>query len=157
LIVDAKWHEFGMCHPPHVTSGRRNHLFTYGCQDECMTEMQTSPELKMERDPARILESLVYEFEILSAETQLGSTRDLIDLHGALLVYNLDGRTDLIPVTSISLNRRSMLEFRIARAARRLTKDLRPEVQAFVSVERAAARIEELLHLIDPELCSLAA
>jgi hypothetical protein len=108
-------------------------------------------------DPARLLESLVYELESLSADTPLGSAGDLIALHGALLVYNLEGRTDLIPATSFSLNRRSMLEFRIARAARRLTKDLRPEVQAYVSVERAAERIEQLLHLIDPELRSLAA
>jgi hypothetical protein len=122
-----------------------------------MTTSQTSPEPTMASDPARILESLVYEFESLSAEIPLGSSGDLIALHGALLVYNLDGRTDLIPATSFSLNRRSMLEFRIARAARRLTKGLRPEVQAYVSVERAAERIEELLHLIDPELRSLAA
>jgi hypothetical protein len=122
-----------------------------------MTATQTSQEPMMASDPARILESLVYEFESLSAEVSPGSARDLIALHGALLVYNLDGRTDLIPATSFSLNRRSMLEFRIARAARRLTKGLRPEVQAYVSVERAAERIEQLLHLIDPELRSLAA
>jgi hypothetical protein len=122
-----------------------------------MKATPTSPESTTSIDPARILESLAYEFESLSAELPLGFGRDLIALHGALLVYNLEGRTDLIPPTSFSLNRRLMLEFRIARAARRLTGNLRPEVQAYLSVERAAVRIEELLHLIDPELRSLAA
>lgn len=124
---------------------------------DLMNATQTSPEPKTAIDPARILESLVYELESLSAYVPIGSTRDLIELHGALLVYNLEGRTDLIPATSPSLNRRSMLEFRIARAARRLTKNLHPEVQAYVSVDRAADKIEQLIHLIDPELRSLAA
>ena len=124
---------------------------------DLMNATQTSPEPKTAIDPARILESLVYELESLSADVPFGSTGELIELHGALLVYNLEGRTDLIPATSPSLNRRSMLEFRIARAARRLTKNLRPEVQAYVSVDRAADKIEQLIHLIDPELRSLAA
>jgi hypothetical protein len=117
----------------------------------------TSPQSTTHPDPGQILESLAYEFESLSAELPLGFGRDLLNLHGALLVYNLEGRVDLIPPTGFSLNRHQMLEFRIARAARRLTGTLRPEVQAYLSVERAAARIEELLHLVDPELRSLAA
>lgn len=122
-----------------------------------MNATQTSPEATDRVDPARILESLACEYETLSADLAIGFGAELMALHGALLVYNLQGRTDLIPSTSLSLNRRSMLEFRIARAARRLTGNLRPEVQASMSVDRAAARIEELLHLIDPELRSRAA
>ena len=122
-----------------------------------MASTQTPPKPTIRIDPDRILESLACEFETISADLPLGCGGDLMALHGALLVYNLEGRVDLIPPTSWSLNRRSMLEHRIARAARRLTRNLRPEVQAYVSVERAAARIEELLHLIDPELRSLAA
>lgn len=122
-----------------------------------MNATQTSPEATDRVDPARILESLACEYETLSADLPIGFGAELMALHGALLVYNLQGRTDLIPSTSLSLNRRSMLEFRIARAARRLTGNLRPEVQASMSVDRAAARIEELLHLIDPELRSRAA
>jgi hypothetical protein len=122
-----------------------------------MNATQTSPEATDRVDPARILESLACEYETLSADLPIGFGAELMALHGALLVYNLEGRTDLIPPTSLSLNRRSMVEFRIARAARRLTGNLRPEVQASMSVDRAAARIEELIHLIDPELRSLAA
>ena len=41
-------------------------------------------------DPQRVLETLATELELLTHEVPSGSALDLVRLHGALLVYDLD-------------------------------------------------------------------
>lgn len=111
-------------------------------------------------DPAHVLESVVSELEVLLADAPLGASGELVSLYGALLLFNLGGWADLIPTVGLSLNRRRSLEGRVVRAARRVVPTLRdahPAEAAEVAMVVAGAKIEELLHLIDPELRRLAA
>ena len=106
-------------------------------------------------DARRVLESLVYELEILAHEAPLGSGSDLIQLHGALLAYNLEGRAELVPVPPFGWSVRSWRERRVIQAARRIVEQGAGD--ATVTIDIAAAHIARLLHLIDPELSALAA
>jgi hypothetical protein len=103
--------------------------------------------------PQRILESIVSELELLCADSPLAARSDLIELHGALLVFELGGQLDLVPSIGFAFNGRRVLEARVARAARRIIGISTPEL----AVMTAGNTIEELIHLIDPELRILAA
>ncbi len=105
-------------------------------------------------DPNRILESIVNELELLQTMTPLSGQHELVDLHAALLVYELAGDKALLPNTSFSLSPRRVLEARVVRAARRLVQ---AGGESNRSKELAAQQIEELVHLIDPELQIMAA
>ncbi len=113
--------------------------------------------VSLQRDPAKILESVVSELEMLCEDAALGMSSQLISLHGALLVYNLEGWAQLIPAPSWSLSRRGMLQLRVTRAARRLAGSTNGQPAAAAAMERAARKIEELIHLIDPELRAVCA
>jgi hypothetical protein len=106
----------------------------------------------VEADPARILESIVSELEALREFNPLGSTNGLVELHGALLVYELAGRVELIPSFRPVFTPRRVLEARVAWAAQRLAGRARGYEAARAATDRAARRIEELIHLIDPDL-----
>jgi hypothetical protein len=106
-------------------------------------------------DPQRILESIVYELEYLLHVVPFGSGTDLIQLHGALLAYNLGGQAELLPTPSFGLSGRSAREYRVTRAARRIIEQGAGDSTA--ALEIAAQVIEQRLHLIDPELSTLAA
>lgn len=106
-------------------------------------------------DPKAILEEVVSALQILSAETSQSpfvTPSAVIDLHGALLVYELAGRGELIPNVSIGVSTRRGFERRVVSSARRLVGPARGEAAALVAWVRAAARIEDLVDLIDPEL-----
>jgi hypothetical protein len=103
-------------------------------------------------DPQVVLESLVSELEYLMADAPLGAASELIRLHGALLAYNLDGRTELLPHPSFRLAARSRRERRVVRAAARIME--RGGGDPTVTVELAADDIARLVHLIDPELAT---
>jgi hypothetical protein len=117
--------------------------------DSATSELEPAP------DPARVLESLMYELDYLREDAKPGSVSDLIHLHGALLVYNLAGRADLIPQPSLGLSVRSWRQYRVARAARRIV-DLGAG-QPIATMAIAADVITDRLHLIDPDLRDLAA
>ena len=104
-------------------------------------------------DPKRILETIVTELELLSAESPLAARTDLIELHAALLVFELGGQLALVPNVGFAFNGRRLLETRVARAARRMIGS--NDVDSAVVI--AADTVEELIHLIDPELRVLAA
>jgi hypothetical protein len=115
----------------------------------------TSPTISPSIDPARVLESVVSELEVLSADSPLGSRGDLIELHGALLMFGLGGVVSLLPSVGLGLSARRMLEFRVVRAARRLADQATSTSHldtAVAVLELAAERIEDMIHLIDPEL-----
>jgi len=105
-------------------------------------------------DPRRVLESVVSELEYLLESTP-GIGHDLVELHGALLVYNLGGRVDLIPAATFGVSVRQWHERRVVRSARRLAA--RAGHDAAETRAYAANVIDRHLHLIDPELRSSAA
>lgn len=111
-------------------------------------------------DPLRVLESVVTELEVLAADAPIGVGGDLVRLFGALLVFGLDGDPSLIPERSFGLGKRRMLEIRVTRAARRLCAATPPAAspadEQNVNRDEAARRIEDLIHLIDPELRAVA-
>ncbi len=104
-------------------------------------------------DPKRILETIVTELELLGVESPLAARSDLIELHAALLVFELGGHVALVPNIGFAFNGRRLLETRVARAARRMIGSL----DADSAVALAADTVEELIHLIDPELRLIAA
>jgi hypothetical protein len=101
-------------------------------------------------DPQRVLESVVSELEYLVQETPPWSGSDLIQLHGALLAYNLEGRADLLPNTSFGLSARRWRERRVVRTARQIVERGAGDATATMGI--AADLIVRHLHLIDPEL-----
>ena len=103
-------------------------------------------------DPARILESVVSELEALRDFNPISSTSALVELHAALLLYAFAGRAELIPSIRPVFTPRRILEARVACAAQRLAGRARGYEAARATTERAARRIEELIHLIDPDL-----
>jgi hypothetical protein len=118
-------------------------------------EISGTPAGEAAPDPQRVLESIVYELEYLLQVVPFGSGTDLIQLHGALLAYNLGGRAELLPTPSFGLSGRSFREHRVTRAARRIIE--RGNGDAAAALEIAGRVIEQRLHLIDPELRTLAA
>ncbi len=103
--------------------------------------------------PHRILESIVSELELLCADSPFAARSDLIELHGALLAFELGGQIALLPSIGFAFNGRRVLESRVVRAARRVMGTATPET----AVLHAANTIEDLIHLIDPDLRVLAA
>ena len=110
------------------------------------------PERVAIADPRRILESVVSELEALRADAPLFAGGDLIDLHGALLAYELGGRAELIPSVNFAFSGRRLLEARVARAAHRIAGRERGHAASAATLVRSAERIEDLIHLIDPDL-----
>jgi hypothetical protein len=106
-------------------------------------------------DPARLLESIVSEYEYLSQDAPLGSGFDLVELHGALLVYNLGADVALLPSPAFGLSARSWRERRIVHAARRILAVGAGDQARTMDI--AADLVDRHLHLIDPELRNLAA
>jgi hypothetical protein len=116
-------------------------------ETEPMATKETGPETAV-----RVLDSIVSELEILRAESANASVGLLIDLHGALFLYELGGDVDRLPNLGFSMSSRRLLERRVVLAARRLG---RRGVDANIhakNMERANTQIAELIHLIDPEL-----
>jgi hypothetical protein len=103
--------------------------------------------------PIDVLTSIVTDLELLCADSPLAARSDLIELHGALLVFELGGQAELVPNVGFAFNGRRVLEARVARAAKRIIGT----ASADLAVANAASTIEELIHLIDPELRLLAA
>lgn len=104
-------------------------------------------------NPAHVLEAIVTELEVLTSESPIAIGTDLITLHGALLAYELGGIAKAIPSVRFGVSGRRLLERRVSRAARQLIGSHHPDV----ALQRAGTLIEELIHLIDPELRILAA
>jgi hypothetical protein len=130
------------------------HDDTYGMTTNDSTGAPTGDPVETP-DPQRVLESIIYELEYLLHQAPFGSVRNLIELHGALLAYNLGGQAELLPSASFGLSRRSILEHRVTRVARRVAESGAGNTTA--TMDLAAEVIEQYLHLIDPELCVRAA
>jgi hypothetical protein len=107
----------------------------------------------LEIDASKILESVVSELEALRS---LSDRPRLVELHGALFLYALEGRAELIPSVGFPIGRRRVLEARVVWSARRLAT-LSRGATTDQAMNRAADTIRELLYLIDPELASFAA
>lgn len=112
----------------------------------------SGPLMSAELAPGRILESLVSELELLRADSPTTVATSLIDLHGALFLYELGGDLDRLPTLGFSLSSRRLLERRVVLAARRLgRRGSDPSVHQ-ENIERANACIVDSIYLIDPEL-----
>ena len=109
------------------------------------------PLMSAELAPGRILESLVGELEALRAESPSDGSL-LIDLHGALFLYELGGDLGRLPTLGFSLSSRRLLERRVVLAARRLGRNGGDPAIHAQNVERANNAIIESIHVIDPEL-----
>ncbi len=103
-------------------------------------------------DPMRLLESITAELETLREFSGVNAPVGLVELHGALFLFALEGKAELIPTIRFPIGAHRALQSRIVWSARRLAGNASGEQAAFDAVERAANRIERLLHLIDPEL-----
>ncbi len=103
-------------------------------------------------EPTQLLESIANELESLRDYTGINAPVGLLELHGALLLFALNGNAELIPTVRFPVGSHRLLQARIAWAARRQAGVGRGEAAALSAVERSAARIERLIHLIDPEL-----
>lgn len=101
-------------------------------------------------DPHRVLESVVSELENLLSAVPLGAQGHLVELHGALLVYNLEGNVELLPDRSFGMSQRRWKERRVLRAARLIGRCGQGDVELIMRV--ASQIIETNLHFIDPEL-----
>ena len=110
-------------------------------------------------DPKAALDDVVSGLQILCAETALSPrpTNSMIDLHAALLMFELGGRRELLPSVGLGVTARRSLERRIVSSARVLAGRAEGTEAAYAVSKRAAARIEDLIALIDPELRILAA
>ena len=110
-------------------------------------------------DPKAVLDDVVSGLQILCAETALSPTptNSMIDLHAALLMFELGGRRELLPSVGLGVSARRSLERRIVSSARVLAGRAEGIEAAYAVSKRAAARIEDLIALIDPELRILAA
>lgn len=102
---------------------------------------------------ARALETVVTELELLTDESPMAIRADLITLHGALLAYEVGGFATALPTIGFGMSGRRILERRVVRAA----KNLIGVSDAETAINHSASKIEELIHLIDPELRTLAA
>jgi hypothetical protein len=105
-------------------------------------------------DVPRVLESITSELESLRS---FSDRPGLVELHGALFLYALDGDAGLLPSVGFPIGRRRLLETRVVRAAKRLAGSQRGAAAQEVALLRAIETIEQLLHLIDPDLVSVAA
>ena len=105
-------------------------------------------------DPKVLLEDVVSGLQILCAETSASSspTAAMIELHAALLLFELGGRRELLPSIGLGVSSRRILERRIVSSARSLAGQSVGSDAAFAAWNRAADRIEDLIDLIDPEL-----
>ncbi len=123
-----------------------------GMQNEAVFPGDFSRELP-NTNAGDVLEAIVTELEVLTSEAAIAIGTDLITLHGALLAYELGGVADAVPSVGFGMSGRRLLERRVCRAARQLIGAHQPDV----ALQRAGELIEELIHLIDPELRILAA
>ena len=144
---------------PPVTFAPRSLVFILAADDLFMNMHDDTEAIAAEPvtalDPGRVLECVVSELEYLGQDAPLGSGSDLIELHGALLAYNLEGRPELVPTPSFGLSLRAWRERRVVRSARQIIA--RGAGDATVALDVAAGVIARHLHLIDPELCTRAA
>lgn len=130
-----------------VTAGPRNPAFTSVVEDAHMTKNESGvPDL----DPRRVLESLVSELENLLNLVPLGAQGHLIELHGALLAYNLEGHVELLPDAFFGMSQRRWKERRVLRATRLIGR--RGQGDADLIMRIASQIIETNVYLIDPEL-----
>jgi hypothetical protein len=113
--------------------------------------------MKNQLDPIRALESITNELETLREFSGVHAPVGLVELHGALLLFALEGRAELIPPVRFPMGSHRILQSRVVAAARRLAGPTTGEAAALEAMERASQRIEQLLHLIDPELVTYAA
>jgi hypothetical protein len=145
-----------VCLMTRVTFGLRDLAETL-CDDNEVMTTDNRPETLAGQpvDSQRMLESIVYELEYLLFTAPFGAGHDLVQLHGALLAYNLGGRTENMPTPSFGLSGRSLREQRVARAARRIVKRGAGDADSVMTI--AARIIEQHLHLIDADLCTRAA
>jgi hypothetical protein len=104
----------------------------------------------LDPDPRRVLESLVSEFENHLNALPLGVQGHLVELYGALLMYNLEGHVERLPDAFFGTSQRRWKERRVLRAARLIGR--RGQGDADLVVRGASQIIETNLYLIDPEL-----
>ena len=134
-----------------VTAGPRNPLFTSADEDVHMTKNENIiPDL----DSCRVLESLVSELENLLIAAPLGAQSHLIELHGALLVYNLEGHVENLPDAFFGMSPRRWKERRVLRAARHIGRRGHGDADRILGI--ASEIIDTNLYLIDPDLQWLA-
>jgi hypothetical protein len=130
-----------------VTAGLRNPAFTSMLEDAHMTKNESGV---LDLDPRRVFESVVSELENLLNALPLGVEAHLFELHGALLVYNLEGRVELLPEAFFGMSQRRWKERRVLRAARLIGRRGQGDAALIMSV--ASQIIETNVYLIDPEL-----
>jgi hypothetical protein len=109
-------------------------------------------EIDLGVDPLRLLESITNELEGLREFSGVHAPVGLVELHGALLLFALDGRAELLPSVRFPIGAHRVMQGRIAWAARRQAGPTRGAEAAKAALERASDRIERLVHLIDPDL-----
>ena len=138
-----------------MTLARRNLVFTSRRHDDVMLKEVLPPIVipVASADPVQVLDSIVSELESLSAANPQVPMSELIELHGALLAYEMNGQKSLVPAVRFPLSSRVLLETRVIRAAKRVIGQRSPEK----AVIAAAITIEELIHHIDPDLRSMVA
>jgi hypothetical protein len=130
-----------------VTAGPRNLAFTWVVEDAHMTKNENDV---ADLDPRRVLESVVSELENLLNVLPLAVQRHLVELYGALLMYNLEGHVELLPDAFFGMSPRRWKERGVLRAARLIGR--RGQGDSDLIVRVACQVIETNLYLIDPEL-----
>ena len=112
-----------------------------------------------EVDPKALLDDVVSGLQMLCADMSVSKspTNLLIELHAALLLFELGGRRELVPSVALGVTARRSVERRIVSSARTLAGRGEGPDAAFAAWNRAASRIEDLIDLIDPELRILVA
>lgn len=120
-----------------------------------LPRLETTPEaweefVAQDIDPSAELEAVVSSLEAMRLDPGMPEVPSsvLVGLHGALLLFQLGGRVDLVPgVNGFPFGRR-LTERRVAAASRRLARTN----DSYDNWLRSGVRIDELIGFIDPEL-----
>jgi hypothetical protein len=122
---------------------------------EPITEPITEPTDTAAIDPARMVESLLAELDFLLELHPELPAGELVTLHAALALFNVEGDVSRLPTPRLAFSARAGRERRLLRTARQLAAHAGTDPVRVT--EQAALAIECRLGLIDPELLAFVA
>ena len=106
-------------------------------------------------DLTEVLDAVTAQLTTTLLDSGVRSLRqDLVDLHGALLLYELGGRVALLPSRSVFGFGRRVVERKIVAAAGRLSHIHSAPAGPFYAWLEARAAVDTLIGAMDPDLGS---
>ena len=104
-------------------------------------------------DVTDVLDAVTAQLTTTLLDSGVRSVReDLVDLHGALLLYELGGRVGLLPSRSVFGFGRRVVERKIVAAAARLSRMHSAPAGPFYAWLEARSTVDTLIGAMDPDL-----